>query len=243
MPCAEWVSLFHLLDPPFLSRTSQPRLTTLAFAHTPKCSRQCPRSRHSFAYSFVVPAPLRPSSSYCQSICPFTVSFHSCPIPNSHSLGGPPRANLARGLACGRGVPDAQHPTTPLPTSFSRTLTLCPQNTPTHTPEPSPASKDQVASKSGRDPALGEKHRSQVAGESGAPSVSRTLAAREGGQRQEGCWEGEGHGGLRLRRQSAGPEWPKFGAPPSPPSVREPRARGRGGFGPIMNQEQKEPRE
>lgn len=59
-------------------------------------------------------------------------------------------------------------------------------------PEPSPASKDQVASKSGRDPALGKKHSSQVEGESGAPSVSRTLEAGEGGQRQEGCWEGEG---------------------------------------------------
>lgn len=48
-------------------------------------------------------------------------------------------------------------------------------------------------------------------------------------------------GGVKAAERR--PQWPKFGALPPPLPAREPRAGGRGEFGPLTTQQQKEPLE
>lgn len=174
VPCAEWISLPHFLDSP-LPRTPQPRLTTLAFARTPTSSHQCPYSWHSVCIlirstlSFLSIPELLPVHF------PLHCQFPLLPTPQFTLSWCPPGRQSHVGSSA---VGESQMLSTQQ--LLSRTLHLCPQNT----PEPAPASKDQAAATSGRDPALGEGRSSEVAGECGAPSFSKILEAREGELRQ-----------------------------------------------------------
>lgn len=92
-------------------------------------------------------------------------------------------------------------------------------------------------------PALVGERSIQVAGHSAARRVSQT---DPGGPRREAeagrvLGRARDRGGVKAAERR--PQWRKFGALPPPLPDREPRAGGRGGFGPLMNQEQKEPLE
>lgn len=160
-----------------LTAQTQLRYTT-AFVYTSKSSHY--HSWHSVCILTRNSRSSLPTPSYYRSIFPFTVSFHSFSLPNSHSLVGPPSANLGRGHVCSWGVPDTQHPETP-PPAFSRTNTLCPKNTPEFSP---PMIKWVLAATSGSVPALVGERSIQVAGHSAARSFGQTLEAGEGKRRR-----------------------------------------------------------
>lgn len=93
VPLAAFILVPHRLGSPFLLHTPRakpcPGTAALASVHIAKSSR-----RHCLApLACSLPAPALPCPfpKPGQSISPFTVSYHSCPLPHSHSFGGPAR--------------------------------------------------------------------------------------------------------------------------------------------------------